>query len=413
MNNMKNPNWIKNSIIYHIFLDRFSTGDVIKDKKLAAKTSSGWMGGNIGGVIKKLDYLKNLGINTIYLSPIYQSTFYHGYSITDYFEVDAHFGNKNYLRRLMEACHKANIRVLLDFVPNHCSYMHPFFMDAQRNRNSQYRDWFIFTKWPKEYVCFLDVKELPKINLENPDAQEHIISAAEYWIREFGIDGYRLDHAIGPPLSFWKEFKKRTKRIRKDSKLIAEIWFRGINTKHSTMLCLLKSFPKKSLERMMELIKDGEIIKLNWMALREVDKMKIFDGGLDFNFMELAWATIKNKMNFDELCRRLKKYDSGFSRYFHLISFLSNHDMGRFLYQSKNKNLVKLLSSLQFSLPRPVMIYYGEEIGLSQKGPVKFNISFSDVEARRFMIWERKKWDRDIFDHYRALCKLKNSSISF
>jgi len=168
--------WFKDAIIYHILIDRF-----------AGCKSNEWdkprfLGGNIRGIINKLDYIKELGVNTLWISPFYEASAYHGYHITDFFKLDPHFGNQDDLIELINKVHKAGMRIITDFVPNHCSHKHPFFLDAQKNENTKYKKWFYFRNWPDDYLCFLSFKELPKLNLDNQKTVTHIIDSAKYWL---------------------------------------------------------------------------------------------------------------------------------------------------------------------------------------------------------------------------------------
>ena len=402
-------NWLQNATIYHILIDRFSTGNEAKDVELGGKTVNDWMGGNLKGIIKRANYLTKLGINALYLSPIYKGRYYHGYHVTDYFKVDPHFGSAKEFKNLIRLYHRNDIKIILDFVPNHCSNNHPFFLDAQMNRDSKYRDWFVFKKWPNYYECFLDVKELPKINLDNPDAKEYILSTAEYWVREYDIDGFRIDHALGLPKNFLKDLRKRTNELKDNFVLIGEVWLRGIKAKNLPTLWLLRDF---SREEAKELIKGRNIIEKSRLILEKINEMKLLDGCLDFYFMELLWECVKQKHeNFEECKEKLYKHYSRFNKNFYLITFLSNHDKGRFIYHCGNDvNIVKDFSSFQFSLHHPTILYYGEEIGLTQKAPVKSGVKYADLEARRFMIWNSQRWNKELFEHYKKLCRLRRSS---
>ena len=130
---MGGTDWFKNAIIYHILIDRFAgfTSTDNWDKPM-------FLGGNIKGIIKKLPYLKDLGIDTIWISPFYKTSAYHGYHITDFYQVDSHFGAEKDIRKLVDTTHKHEIRIIAGFVPNHCSMQHPYFKEAQTDKNSQY-----------------------------------------------------------------------------------------------------------------------------------------------------------------------------------------------------------------------------------------------------------------------------------
>ena len=157
---MGGADWFKDAVIYHILIDRFAgfTSTENWDKPV-------FLGGNLKGITEKISYLKNLGVNTIWISPFYQTSEYHGYHITDFYKVDPHFGTENDLIELIDAVHKNNMYIIADFVPNHCSNQHPFFIDAIRNKESKYRSWFYFTDWPNKYLCFLSIGFLPKISV--------------------------------------------------------------------------------------------------------------------------------------------------------------------------------------------------------------------------------------------------------
>ena len=133
---MANVKWFKNAVIYHIFIDRFA-GYKQKDWNKPV-----FLGGNIKGIIEKLSYLQDLGVNTLWISPFYKTSAYHDYHITDFFKVDSHFGTLSYIKKLIKEVHKVNMHIVADFVPNHCSYKHPYFLDAQENKNSKYFNWF-------------------------------------------------------------------------------------------------------------------------------------------------------------------------------------------------------------------------------------------------------------------------------
>ena len=275
---MGGVDWFKNAIIYHILIDRFARYTNIKnwDKPI-------FVGGTLKGILEKLPYLQNLGVNTIWISPFYTTSAYHGYHVTDFYQVDPHFGTDEDLSNLIKAVHKSDIHIIADFVPNHCSNEHPFFKDAQQKKNSDYKDWFYFTKWPDSYLCFLSIRELPKINLENMQAMNHIIDAAKQWL-SYGFDGYRLDHVIGPPHSFWQKFKKEIKKEYPNAILIGEAWMKGIKLNELRTINVRDKFLKWIFGASSDnLLKEyvGEL-----------------DGVLDFRFQEMIKEYIAGKETF-------------------------------------------------------------------------------------------------------------------
>ncbi len=158
-------------------------------------------GGTLAGVIAKLPYIKEMGFNAIWLTPIFASPSHHGYDTSDYFQINPAFGTLEEFNLMVSEAHRLGIRIILDFVANHCSNEHPYFQDALKNENSSYHDWFVWKKWPA-YDSFFDVGTMPKINLSyGSPARDHLLSAAKYWL-ELGVDAYRLDYAYGPEHDF-------------------------------------------------------------------------------------------------------------------------------------------------------------------------------------------------------------------
>jgi len=384
---MGGVDWFKSSIIYHILIDRFA----------GFKTSKNWenpkfLGGNIKGIIEKLPYLEDLGINTIWLSPFYKTSEYHGYHITDFFQVDPHFGTSQDIEKLIEIVHKYDMRIIADFVPNHCSKQHPYFQEAQRNKYSDFRNWFYFNKWPNDYLCFLSIKHLPKINLSNPKARDYIINAAKHWL-SLGFDGYRLDHIIGPSHNFWKQFKKEIKNMFPNIILIGEAWMKGIkfnelktlNIKHKYLKWISGASPDNLLKEYI-----GEL-----------------DGVLDFKLQELlkeyvAHGRLSKKEFYDKIKHHYRKYPNDY----YLPTFIDNHDMNRFLFECKNnKEKLKQAVEIQFSINQPTIIYYGTEIGTTQNRSIWEFSTYGDIQARQPMSWDKQ--DIELLKFYKNLIKQK------
>ncbi len=377
---------LKNLIIYHIFIDRFAGFDEVKDDSKPER-----IGGNLKAIIKKLPYLKKLGINCIWLSPFYKSTSYHGYDIEDFYKVDENVGCEDDLKELIVKAHKEGIRVIADFVPNHCSENHPFFVDAKTNNKSKYRNWFYFKNWPDDYLSFLHFKNLPKFNLENKEARKYVLDAALHWLK-IGIDGFRLDHAIGPNKDFLKELERLARE--RNAFLIGEVWFFGINHKHAETIKAI------DLNEIMELSKKNN----SSMEDEAIIKLDILDGYLDFTFNTLVKEYLKGGMKSQEFFSKLENHYH--NKDMLLPSFLDNHDMNRLIYElGNNKKLLKLASVIQFSMSQPPIIYYGDEIGLSQAMRIEELPSHGDVQARRRMEWEEQ--DDELIKHYQRLCILR------
>ncbi len=376
-------------VIYQIFIDRFSTGNEKKDEKLTFRHtndpslkdySQSFLGGNLRGVIKRFEYIKDLGVDAIWLSPIYKTSAYHGYHTTDFFKIDRRFGDENDLRELVDICHKNKIKVFFDFVPNHCSKHHPYFLDAQKNPKSKYRDWFVFTKWPQKYLRFLDIDDLPKLNLENKDCCRHILNAAKYWIREFDIDGYRIDHAIGPSLDFWEDLKKETISTKKDFLLLPEIWFYSIKAKHLNTFWFMR---KRGRWMVWDYIKMIFMRNFKRQEVAYKTLLPFFDGLFDFTLSEFIRKNYQDPVKVKKFAKDRTHLAEKSASYV----FIDNHDMVRFKFLcNENEKDYRKTLKLLFSLERPVVLYCGDEIGLSQKNHTGYD-GHEDREFRRFMNW--------------------------
>jgi len=384
---MKKSDWLKNSIIYHILIDRFAGFSSAKDWDKPK-----FLGGNIRGIIDNLDYLKNLGINTIWISPFYKTTEYHGYHITDYYRVDSHFGVEEDIKELITLAHDMQLKIITDFVPNHCSKKHPFFIDAQENRNSKYNNWFYFNKWPNEYLSFLSIKEIPKLNLDNKETSDYIINAAKYWLN-FGFDGFRLDHVIGSSMSFWTRFNSEIKKLYPNAVLIGEAWMKGIKFKELKTI----KIPHKSIKWLKRSSSDN-ILK---------EYVDVFDGILDFSFQKLIKLFVAyNQISYKKFNEILEKHFQKFPQNFYLPNFLDNHDMNRFLFECKNdKNKLKKAVEYQFKINQPTIIYYGTEIGLIQNKSIWSVRSHGDLQTRMPMSW--RNYDEKLLDFYKNIIKNK------
>ena len=363
---------LKNAIIYQILIDRFSG---FKSKV----NSRDFVGGNLKGIVTKLDYLADLGINTLWLSPFYQTHQYHGYHITDFRKIDPHFGTPDDLRELIDQAHKKKMKVIADFVPNHCSVYHPFFQEAQKQKESKYYRWFYFKKWPDNYLCFLDYKEIPKINLDFPEAREYMTETAKYWLSS-GIDGLRIDHVIGPSHDFWQYFYKKIKSIFPKAFLFGEVWAQGIKFRHYKTL----EFRHK-LKRMLFGISQEKL---------QQEYCEVMDGLLDFKLQGMIVKAVKRGKSISgnrQLKKQIGRHISKYPEDFKLVQFLDNHDMDRFMRHCKGDNAIllealKLLSELNY----PLVIYYDTENGVYNKEPVNVNVPFSDLNVREPFDWDKR-----------------------
>jgi glycosidase len=377
--------WLDNAVIYQILIDRFAGFNDTKNWKTPI-----FVGGNIKGIIDKLPYIKNMGVNAIWISPFYKGVSYHGYHVTDFYSVDKHFGDEKDLKALIESAHKSGIKVICDFVLNHCSNEHPFFIDAVKNKGSEYRDWFLFNNWTNDYQCFFSYDILPKINLDNEQARLHLLDAARKWLG-LGFDGFRIDHIIGVSNENLNRIFTPIKVEFPNAVFIGEAWLMGIKFNELDTI----KVPNKYLIWLFHLT--------NSMYRNYAN---ILDGILDF---KTAKSLEKLAMKDNEIYKRkILRTNSELKRSINPVTFLDNHDMERFLFRcGGNVDKLKRAADLQFSLKGPTIIYYGTEIGMSQDKPFSSMKSYSDLLAREPMKWNPSKQDIELSEHYKKIIKNK------
>lgn len=366
------PSWSHAAILYHVFVDRFAIPATDSAHRwLDPAEMNNFMGGNLRGIIERFDYIVDLGVNTLWLSPIFVTPTYHGYDTTDYYQVDPRFGTKDDLHDLVQQAHQRGLRVLLDFVANHTSIEFAPFVEAQKNSDSPYRAWFSFGDTYKQgYRAFFDVASMPQLNTDAPAVRNFLIDAACYWLREYDIDGYRLDYAAGPSHAFWSEFRAACKRVKPDCWLFGEVTQAGNNLRTYTGQldgCLDFAFCR--LVRQM-CSKTQPQLSISQFANALERSHRFFD--------EPHINTDEHRFNQNRQAANLATPN------FVRPAFLDNHDMNRFLWVAGNdKTRLRLAAGLLFALGGPPIIYYGAEVGLSQprtKGPWR-------EEARHFMPW--------------------------
>lgn len=383
--------WLSTAVIYHIFIDRFCRGRSLgHSEKPPDEEKPTFCGGDLQGVAEKLDYLSDLGINTIWLSPFNQTTAYHGYHVTDFFKVEERFGGSRGFQKLVKAAQSRRIRLIMDFVPNHVHRDHPWFQEARANKKSQYRDWFYWRK-NGDYLKYLDVAELPKLNLDHPQARSQMIKAARYWMEQ-GIEGFRLDHALGPSIGFWRQFRHAVKTHKPEAVLIGEVAFWGIQPHHLDTLRL----PRKQFHFQAQQL-GFDVLQA---TMREY--AGVFDGLLDFYFQKVLKLVARSSRRIPRalIQEMLDQHYASFPKNCCLLSFLDNHDMDRFLFEADNNHArLRQAAEIQFAQSSPPIIYYGTEIGLSQAKRISGD--HGDLEARRMMKW--RDGDQELFKNYQRL----------
>lgn len=234
------PDWVHDAVVYNIFPDSFASAKESISLKPSRQLYNGVpvqgkLGGTLWGAAENADYLQGLGINCVYLNPIFTAGEYHKYDLLDYYHVDPCFGGDEAFRAMVEAFHQRGIRVIIDGVFNHCGWYFFAFDDVVKNQeDSRYKDWFYHLEFPvvrpedpedyPTYACFGYERMMPKLDTANPEVRDYFCDVGAYWVREFGIDGWRLDVASEVDDGFWRAFRKSVKAENLEALLIGEVW---------------------------------------------------------------------------------------------------------------------------------------------------------------------------------------------
>ena len=332
------PDWAKDAIIYEIFVRRFAPH------------------GDLSGLIQKIPYLKKLGINCIWLMPIWEGPTSHGYGPSEFFKIEKDYGTLADFEKLIQQAHQAGIRVILDFVANHTSDQHRYFLSAYHNPASSFRDWYRWHSSDRSayysYEFHNDWDTLPNLNYENPNVRRYIIEAAEFWAK-LGVDGFRCDVAWGVPHDFWKLFRRSLKNINSDFLIIDEV-----------------------LPRSPDYHKDE------------------FDMSYDTDFYGNLLDVMNGRKPLSAIDYGLRKTQKNYPSYTLDFRYIENHDMDRFISMF-GMNKTKLAAALLLTIPGTPLIYYGQEIGLKEKTPL--------------MEW--KKQNSPLFEFYNKLILLRRHHV--
>ncbi len=369
------PHWVKDTVWYQIFPERFANGDSSINPENTLEWASedpsptNFFGGDIEGMIQHLDYLNSLGINGIYLTPIFTAASNHKYDTIDYFELDPQFGSKETFKRFIDECHSRGIRVMLDAVFNHSGYYFPPFQDVlEKGEASRYKEWFHIRDFPivteprPNYETFAFTPFMPKLNTENPEVKNYLLEAARYWIRDFDIDGWRLDVANEVDHAFWREFRQEVKAIKPELYILGEIW-------HDS---------------------------LPWLQGDQFDSVMNYP--FTTNILNLfANKTISPSTFMKKMTQVWHMYPVSINPF--LFNLLDSHDTPRILTEcGENINLAKQIFGILLTYPGSPCIYYGDEIGMT---------GGQDPGCRKCMEWDTSKQNQELFHHIQSLIKLR------
>ena len=369
--------WLQESIVYQIFPDRFYNGDKSNDPEDTGHwgtpvNTKSMFGGDLKGIIDKLGYLEELGINLIYLTPIFKSSSNHKYNTADYYDIDPQFGTLDLAKELIKKCHEKGIKVIFDAVFNHSGSDFFAFKDLlYKQETSKYKDWYFIDSYPVSidninyYTFGSDECNMPKLNTHNKEVREYLLKVGEYWVKEIGIDGWRLDVCDEVDHNFWRAFNRTVKEANKNAVIIGEIMHEANSFLKGDQLDSIMNYPFK-------------FALVDFFANRSIS-VDQFDNILSSN-------------------RTL--YMSSITR--QLWNLMDSHDTKRFLTECDNNvDRMKLAIAFQFCYQGVPYIYYGDEIGLD---------GGDDPQCRKCMIWDTENQSRNLFNHYKTMITLRKSN---
>ena len=373
--------WFDSARIYHLLIDRFNGG-----WQIPPKSENVFCGGTLQGVIEKLDYIKELGFNAVMLSPIFKSANYHGYHTLNFDEVDPHYGTWEDYQQLLDQAHDKGMRIICDFVPNHCWYQAPVFEASLLKNGGKHRDWFWYkNEDTDEFVSFLGFGDLPKFNLKNPEVADFMIDKAEKLAR-MGVDAFRIDHAMGQPFPFLKRLRESVHAVRSDIVVFGEVWACGVGPEMAGQLFF------KTDTRLNEFL--AQKTKPFSQDDLQTDYTETLDGVLDFAYRDILLQEIRAGRGIKGNVTLKSKIADHFAKYpenFKLVLFLDNHDTDRFMFDCHDDvNLLQEAIELTTELPRPFSMLYGTEQLMTIDKTIVNAEPYADLRVRNCMDWRKE-----------------------
>ncbi len=402
------PAWVRDTVFYQIFPDRFADGDPTNNVRSGTYLyhghpviARGWheqpnretgpfefYGGDLQGIAQRIDYLTDLGVSAIYLNPIFRAPSNHKYDVEDYTSIDPHLGGEAGLLMLRQALDEHQMQLVLDIVPNHCGVTHPWFVAAQRDPHAPTSEFFIFRRHPHEYESWLGVKTLPKLNYCSMRLREIMYAGHDaimrHWLRPpYRIDGWRIDVAnmlgrLGPDNlghKIGRGIRRAVKAEQPDAYLLGEHFFDG--TPH---------LQGEELDATMNY--QGFTFPI-WRWL----------GGFEFNPQRpeadprpIATETVADQWTAFRAAIPWQIASQQFN-------LLGSHDTPRIrTIVGNDLARVRVAMVLLFCYPGVPCVYYGDEIGLTGGG---------DPDCRRPMPWDESTWDHDLRTFVQRLVRLR------
>jgi len=406
------PDWFKSSVVYQIFPDRFyNKNHYIKNPKKNSFVYANWddepfyikdsngriqrwdfFGGNIEGIIEKLPYIKDLGISTIYLNPIFEAPSNHRYDTSNYKRIDPILGDNDDFERLCSIAKDLEIKIILDGVFSHTGDDSVYFnrygnfneIGAYQSKESKYYSWYKFDQYPNKYKGWWDIDEMPNVSELNDSYLDYMMrdddSVITNWMKK-GAMGWRLDVADELPDEFIKLLKKKIKRLNPDSVLIGEVWEDASN-------------------------------KISYGLRREYFYGEELDSVTNYPLRNIMIDFITNKVNASKVHSSIMNLYENYPRenFYSCLNLIGGHDVARILTIMENKyenvetsiKALKLIIIFQMTFPGVPCIYYGDEAGLRGS---------TDPHNRKTYPWGNE--NKEILNFYKEMIKLRNSDDVF
>ena len=378
---VKTPDWVKKTVWYQIFPERFANGDKSNDPKNVKPWNptdhpgrEDYYGGDLQGVLDHLDYLQKLGVNGLYFCPIFKASSNHKYDTIDYLQVDPEFGDKDLFAKVVNEAHARGMKIMLDAVFNHLGDQSMQWQDVVQNGSkSRFADWFHINEYPVEqyrnplkgeknpqYDTFAFEEHMPKLNTANPEVQDFLLEIATYWVKYFDIDAWRLDVANEVDHHFWKKFHKAVTDIKPDFYIVGEVW-------HSAR---------------------------PWLNGDE------FTGVMNYPYtLQIEDHFFKHKLTADQMTTRLTdqlmKYRDSTNEA--MMNMLDSHDTARILTVAKgDQDLALQALTFEFMQKGSPCIYYGTEMEMAGD---------NDPDCRKPMDWSKE--DGPVWQRVHKLIKFR------
>ena len=395
------PKWFEEGVLYHIFVDRFNkTGKIHNPKKnsfmyanwedtpMYIKNSEGeiarwdFHGGNLKGIISKLNYLKSLGISIIYLSPIFEAQSNHKYDTGNYKAIDPMFGDEEIFKELIKEAKEKGMSIILDGVFSHTGDDSIYFnkygnydsLGAYQSKESKYSSWYNFKNYPNEYDCWWGVKSMPNVNENEESYMDYIIrdkdSVINKWMN-YGVKGWRLDVVDELPNKFLDELRKETLKANNESILIGEVWEDASN-------------------------------KISYNERRKYLLGNQLNGVTGYVFKNIILDFLTYKINSSDVYNKFMTIKENYPKYAFKsnLNLLGTHDTPRILTElNEDKELLNLAVAIQMTFEGVPYVYYGDEAGMT---------GGKDPDNRKTYPWKNE--DKELIAFYKKMIKDRNNN---